>query len=282
VAVLLSLFAAIAYGASDFVAGSSSRRADSFAVALVTQTGGLVVSLLALLAAPVLGLIGSPNLPALGWGAVSGVGAAVGTLGLYRGLGRGRMSVVAPVSGLLAAVLPAVLAVATGEHLSLLTGAGVLVGIVAVGLVSAVPGSAADARRPSGLVDGAVAGVGFAVLFVALDRAGDGAGLWPNVSSSASSLVVIGLVVLLRRGPVRLPRRTVPPLLGAGGLASLALVAFLVATGRGGLAVAAVLTSLYPGATVLLAVLVLRERMSRLQQVGLALAAVAVVAVTLG
>lgn len=280
--VLLSLFAALAYGASDFVAGLFSRRTDPFAVALVTQAGGLVALLVALPVVAALGIDGPPTAPAVGWGAAAGVGAAVGTLALYRGLGRGRMSVVAPVSGLGSAVLPAVVGVLAGEHLSLLTAAGVLVGVVAVGLVSSAPGGSADAGRPSGLVDGILAGFGFAELFIALDRAGGAAGVWPLISSSVTGLAVIGVVVLVRRTRVRMPGRIALSLLGAGALASCALGAFLVATSHGALAVASVLTALYPGATVLLAVLVLREHTGRVQLVGLLLAAVAVVAVTLG
>lgn len=285
--VLLSLFAALAYGASDFVAGLFSRRTDPFVVALVTQAGGLLALLAALPVVAALGLGGRPSGPALGWGAAAGVGAAVGTLALYRGLGSGRMSVVAPVSGLGSAVLPAIVGVLAGEHLSRLTGAGVLVGVVAVGLVSSTPDGPADAARPSGLLDGVVAGVGFAELFIALDEAGGAAGIWPLIASSATGLVVIGLVVigvvvLARRTRVELAGRVVLPVLGAGMLASGALVAFLAATSHGTLAVASVLTALYPGATVLLAVLVLREHTGRVQLVGLLLAAVAVVAVTLG
>lgn len=280
--VLLSLFAALAYGASDFVAGLFSRRTHPFAVAVVTQGGGLLALLVALPVVAALGHGGRPSVPAVGWGAAAGVGAAVGTLALYRGLGRGRMSVVAPVSGLGAAVLPALAGVLTGDHLSPLSAGGVLVGVVAVGLVSSASGSPADTARPSGLGDGIWAGVGFAELFIALDRAGAAGGMWTLIASSGTGLLVVAAVVLVRRVGVRMPGRTALSLLGAGALASVALGAFLIATSHGALAIASVLTALYPGATVLLAVLVLRERTGRVQLVGLLLAALAVVAVTLG
>lgn len=299
-AVLLSLAAAIAYGISDFVAGLLSRRLPAAAVAVWTQTGSLAALAAAVLAGWLAGIgsfTAAPRAAALAWGVLSGVGAAGGTLALYRGLGRGQMNVVAPVSALGAAVLPAVLGVLTGERLRLLPGLGVVVGVLAVGLVSTVPG-ATGPRLPSAVLDGLAAGAGFALLFVGLARAGTASGAWPLLTGQAVSLLILlGYRLAYGRTRALTPRPAVGHPLdgrrrlagrdrlgaaGAGALAGAAVAAFLVATRHGPLVIIAVLTSLYPAATVVLAAVLLGERASRWQFGGLLLAVAAVAAISAG
>src|ERR1700709_1678019 len=131
-ASLLALLAAAAFGTSDFLAGLSSRRLSAPTVTGIAQTLRLLTAALAVL---VYGGDG-PRTVVLLWGAASGFGNVVGTLALYQGLAVGRMSVVATLSGLLAAVIPAIVGIALGDGLGALTALGILIAIPAIGLVS--------------------------------------------------------------------------------------------------------------------------------------------------
>ncbi len=273
----LGLAAAALYGVSDFVGGMAARRLHFLWVSLVSQGVAAVIvwSSLPWTAS-------APSAEALLWGAVSGIGTATGTLALYRGLARGQMAVAGPLSAVGSAVLPAAVGFALGDRLEPVAVAGVLLALPALWLVARQP-DASDAPVREGVVDGLLAGVGFGVLFIALDRAGDASGLWPVASGEVSSLVVLAVAyVVLRPAWVRVGR---PPLLlaaVAGLLAVVANIAFYYATHAGLLTVAAVLTSLYPAVTVLLAAVVLHERPDRIQLVGLALCACAVTAIVAG
>lgn len=277
-AVLLALAGALSYGLSDFIGGLVSRRTAAWPVAFLACTGALLGSLV--LAAT---HAGRPAGVDFAWAALAGLGSGVGSGFLYRGLAAGRMGVVAPVSAVGAAVLPVVVGVAGGERPGALVWLGILVALPAIWLVSREE-TAPHAPRggPSGLLDGVLAGIGFGVLFAALGQVPASAGYWPLAVTQVASMVgLVAVATALReRWVPRDPRSwwgLVP-----GLLASLAVVCFLLATERGLLTVSAVLTSLYPAATVLLAVLVLHERIHRPQAVGLGLCAAAVVCVALG
>lgn len=292
ITVLLGLLAAVTYGASDFLGGRAATRAPVIRVGVVMQATSLVLIVpVAFLVSPTPQL-GAGFGSALGWGAVSGLGGALGTLALYRGLSRARIAVVAPLSGVIAAALPVAGALLTGERPSILTSVGAVIGLPAVWLIAgggAADPAAAAVRRPSGVVDGLIAGLGFGLLFFALDRAGGDHGLWPVVTGQGSALMImtIALAVTFGRGRTSGVRPGPagswwPWAAAAGVLAIVANGSFFLATTGGLLTVAAVLTSLYPAATVALARLVLDERIARRQGLGLALAAAAVVLITLG
>lgn len=276
---VLALLAALAYGSSDFAAGVAARRVAAVPVAVVSQTVGLLVIVAAVLIYPGAG----PSAGALTWGAISGVGVGVGTLALYQGLSVGAMSVVAPVSAVLAAALPAVVGLLGGETLPVSGLIGLVVGVVAIGLVSATsspgPTSGSGAsRRPWGAIGfGTLSGAGFALLFIALDRAGTHTGAWPILPSQAVALALtMALAVMRGHRPTRSWRPAVPLALFTGISGAAATLLFLIATGTGKLAVVAVITALYPAATVILARLLLAERWTRLQIVGLLAAAAAI------
>ncbi len=222
----------------------------------------------------------SPTASALAWGALAGVGSGVGTLALYRGLTVGRMSVVAPLSAVLTAALPAVVGVATGDSLSPLRVAGLLLAFPAIALVSRQASGSATARE-SGVWEGLVAGAGFAVLFIALARAGTSSGAWPLVPAQAvavAAVVVMGLTLGNPRGTWR-AAWWMAVLTGIGG--GCANLLYLAATGVGQLSVVAVVTALYPAVTIVLARALLDERWARLQALGLGLCGVAVVMISL-
>jgi uncharacterized membrane protein len=276
VAILLALLSALSYGTGDFTAGLASRRVPAGLVTAVAQTIGLLAALLAVALFAGVG----PRASALGWGALSGVGSAVGTLALYRGLGTSRMTVVATLSGVLTAVIPVIAGVALGNTLSVVAAVGIVIAVPAILLVSWQPGST-DAN---GVLYGTLAGLGFAFLFIALDRAGTRSGAWPLVPGQFVSVVLLAPLALraLRR-PERSSGRTAVLLMVATGvLSATANLLFLAATGHGQLAIVAVLSAFYPAVTVLLARAFLAEHWTRSQVIGLLASALAVVLVSVG
>lgn len=276
-ASLLALLAAASFGTSDFMAGLASRRLSAVTVTGIAQTLGLATAAVAVL---IYGGDG-PNTDVILWGAASGLGNVGGTLALYQGLAVGRMSVVATLSGLIAAVIPAIVGLVLGDGFSTLTALGIVVAIPAIALVSWHPGPAGGGG--SGARWGILAGLGFALLFIALDQAGTDSGAWPLLAGEAVCVAVVApWAASSLPAAVRSMRRPVLVAVAAGFLAAIANLLFLAATGRGELAVVAVLTSLYPGFTVILARIVLSERWSRLQAFGLLAAMVAVVLVSVG
>jgi drug/metabolite transporter (DMT)-like permease len=279
VTVLLSLLAAASYGFGDFNGGIFSKRGGPWAVSLVAQLSG---TLLVLVVALVDG--GDPTRSDLAWALVAGLGNGFGTAFLYRGLASGRMGVVAPVSGVGAVVVPVAVAVATGEQPGLAVWVGVVLALPAIWLVSLEPVSALDdpAAGGSGLLDGILAGLGFGALFAALAQIPEEAGFLPlALNQLVAAAAIVAVAASLRQD--WLPRNRWA-LGGAisGALGALATGLFQVATQQGYLSVAAVITSLYPAFTVLLASLVLREPVHRAQALGLALCAAAVSLVALG
>jgi drug/metabolite transporter (DMT)-like permease len=307
VVTILALAAAVLYGTADFLGGVASRRARVFAVlALTVPAGALVVVLVALLGDPagLGGLLGhgGPGTPAsawgwsaAGWAAASGVCGTAGLVAFYAGFAAAPISVVAPVAALVSAVLPVSVAIAGGER----PGAGVVAGglfcLVAIVLVSAQP--AQHEKRGEGkkgghrlvasgrllaLGYGVAAGVGFGLFFLFLKNAGQSGVLWPvAVSRSAGTVVALGIALATRTRPW--PRgggAVVGIALVSGAIDAAANVCYVLATRAGLFGLAVVITSLYPGMTVLLARLVLGERMRWVQRTGLLLAAVGVVLVT--
>jgi drug/metabolite transporter (DMT)-like permease len=309
--ILLGLTAALLYGASDFGGGLLSRRLGPVRVNL---TGSAAATALAW---AVLLLSGGPgpSVRAIAWGLASGLGGGAGTLILYRGLARGQMSVVGPVSAVGAAAVPVLAGVALGERPSPLSVAGVLFALPAIALVATSGGAARGVGRTA-LADGLAAGLAFGVMFTGLAQAGQHAGLWPVAAEQSSSLLLVLVLAVksgtpLRTGLRRAGRSTAGVRragvsrvglsragLGHADLDSAALrsIANAVLVGIGGmtatllfflanrfsmLATTAVLVSLYPGVTVLLARAVLGERFSGAQRAGLGLCALAVVVIAL-
>jgi uncharacterized membrane protein len=269
--IVLGLAAALLYGGSDFGGGLVSRRLGWLPVNLVATLAAVVL----VWAAAVLFPGPGANFAAVAWGAAGGLGGGGGTLVLYRGLARGQMSVVGPVSAVGAAVLPVVVGVVLGDRPGVLGAAGVLVALPAIALVAA--NGAMKVSRQA-LADGLTAGTAFGFLFVALARAGAD-GLWPVVAEQTMSLVVVLVTIAVVRTPVRMTARDAvgPVLVGASGVAATLL--YFAATQRGMLSTVAILTSLYPGVTVLLARVIGHERFAPAQRIGLGLCAVAVLAI---
>jgi len=277
VAVLLALSSALVYGAADFCGGLASRRATAFIVVALSQAAGLI-ALLALL--PVVG--GSPTRVDLAWGAAAGLAGAGGLVLFYRALAVGVMSVVAPVTALTAAAVPVLGGLALGERLAPWAATGIVLALVAVVLVAAEGGlPTLHAARSAGLLPALAAGVGFGVFFVLLHGTQPESTLWPLVAARSVSAVLVVVLALAARASLRIPGRTSVLVVLAGVLDMAANALFLVATQQGQLAITGVLASLYPVSTVVLAQVVLHERLMRVQLAGLAAAAVAVVLISL-
>jgi drug/metabolite transporter (DMT)-like permease len=285
VVVLLALSSAMLYGVGEFVGGAASRRTSASSVLLVALPVGLV---LLVLAATVTG--GELAVPALSWGYASGVAGGVGLLSFYRAMAKGPMSIVSPLSSLVAAVLPVGIGLLLGERLTPFGLGGVALCLTAIALAT-MTGPSSDLaasrdrarwRMDSGALLAMVSGAGFGLFFVLLREAGGMAGMWPLVASRAANLTLV-LVVMLTVGSTR---RLVFGTVGTVVLAvtmsvcdTAANALYFFAARAGQLSVAAVITSLYPVMTVVLAQLLYRERLGPVQRFGLVLAAVGVVLV---
>jgi drug/metabolite transporter (DMT)-like permease len=291
--IVFALAAAVLYGSADFLGGAASRRSRALSVAALSVPAGAVVMLLAAVVA------GGP-LPSagLGWAVAAGAFGAIGLMAFYTGLAVGPMSVVAPVSALVSTVLPVGVAVASGEDLGVRVYAGVATCLLAIVLVSLERGSWPGRKAPRsaqersmrhhaalrGVGYGVVCGALFGIFFVFLRYAGSSGVFWPvGIARLANCAVVLTVAVLARARPVgrEAGGRVLAAAIFSGVLDASANLFYVLATRAGLFGVAIVLTSLYPGITVLLARVVLRERMHAVQRIGLLLAAVGVILVTM-
>lgn len=277
---IFALAAAILYGTADFLGGAASRRTSVLAVLSVTAPVGLAVAVIAALAA------GGPiRLAGFWWGFAGGAAGGLGLIAFYAGLAAGPMSVVAPVSALVSTVLPVGVAVAQGERPGPAVVAGAAICLVAITLVSMEGSRSKPGRRAPvrGLGYGLAAGLGFGLFFLFLRDAGTSGVLWPVAESRLAGLVIAAAAVAatrtrpLWRGT---DRRGFTMALASGLLDATANACYVLATRAGLFGLAVVITSLYPGITVLLARLTLGERMRPVQRAGLALAAAGVILIT--
>jgi drug/metabolite transporter (DMT)-like permease len=283
-AILLALGTAVVYGTADFLGGLAARRLRALLVVGWSQLAGWVlVVVLALLVG------GSATAADLAWGAAAG---AVGTTGLtvfYRALARGSMSVVAPVTAVCAAAVPVVAGLAGGDAVGPTALAGIALALPAVGLVASEPGAGPRRRRPratGSIASALLAGTAFGAMFVLLHRTSPGSGFWPLVASRGASALLVAVLLLarprLRRPSLLVPRAALPIVLGAGVADMTANVLYLLAVRQGELAIVGLLSSLYPVSTVVLAAVVLRERLSRVQLTGVGCCVVAVALIAWG
>ena len=277
-AVILALTSAAVYGAADFLGGLASRKTSVFGVVALSQVVGLA-ALLALL--PWLG--GPVDGADLAWGAAAGLAGAAGLVLFFRTLARGVMSVIAPVTAVTAAAVPVLVGLLGGDRIRVGAALGIALALVAVVLVSAEGGlSALRAARATSLAPALAAGTAFGLFFVMLDRTSEEAGLTTLVAARLASLALAVVLALVTRQSLRVNRASLPlvAVSGVGDMTANAL--FLLATQADGqLAITGVLASLYPVSTVVLAQLLLRERLAGAQVAGLGTAAAAVVLISL-
>ena len=267
--VQFALPAAVSFGVADFAGGLATRRScGTLAVITFGQFAGAAVLLPALMLVP-----GRPSVAAAGAGALAGLAGSVGLVWYFRGLARGPMGVVAPLSALTGAGLPLVVGVTAGESTGPVTVCGVAVALLAIVLATA--GSRHDRAATSGVLLGIGSGVGFGVFFVALNATPPDSGLWPLLAAKVASVAVFGSLMLARRTSIDATWTRCGLIVLSGTADMVANVLFLLATRAGALSVSAVLVSLYPVVVVVLARFVLRERLTWLQATGVALAVTA-------
>jgi uncharacterized membrane protein len=270
VALLLALCSAIAYGVSDFVGGVLTRRASVWAVAATSQGVAALITSCAAAARP-----GTLDLAAQAWGVPAGLGGAAGYLLIYQGLASGRMTVVAPLSAITAAAIPVIAGLATGERPAALSLIGVGLAVPAIWLITGSGRALGQASRRD-LAFGLGAGLAFGVQFSSLGQVPGSAGLLPLAVGQLISAFCIVLAATAVSAPW-IPRTRHAGLGAAAGLlAGVATICFQLAVQVGMLSIGGAVASLYPAFTVLLAAVVLRERIQGAQGIGLGVAAAAI------
>jgi len=274
--IVLSLLSALFYGLGDFSGGFATRRNSVVTVVTVSQIGGVLMALIFALVdgAPF------PGMADVAWAALAGLLGLLGILMLYRGLSRGIVAIVSPVSALISALLPALTGLALGERPSAFALAGALLCFPALLLLSWERSGAGDrARRLDSLFHGLVAGLGFGAFFVALSRTGHGTGIWPAFIAKSASLVVLLALIAVSRRSLSLARGTRMPAIAAGLSDMGANILFLLASRIGLLSIVSVVSSLFPAPTVVLARVFLKQKIppARVAGLGLAIAGVALI-----
>jgi drug/metabolite transporter (DMT)-like permease len=276
VTVILGLLAAALYGLGDFSGGFASRAHNSVTILLYAYPVGAVLMAVMLPLFP-----GTMSWHVLVFGTLGGLAGLLGVSVMYQLMVTAPMNVISPVTAVLATIVPVVVGVVIGERPAVAAWLGIALGMLAVALVSRTTEDHPHGRIGARVLAlAALAGVGFGFYFVFLARAGHDSGLWPLLISRIASAVVIVPLALARGSFVRVRGRTLAWALLAGTCDALANLFFLLSARAGLLSLASVLTSLYPAMTVLLAMVLLHEHASRVQRAGLALAAAAVVLIT--
>ncbi len=253
-----------------------SRRAPLLGVVALTQ----IVGMFAALAVAIARHEPLPQGPDLFWSMATGVVGVVGITSLYRGLAVGRMGVVAPTTGVVGAVIPVVVGFATEGLPPASAILGIAVALVAVVLVTRAPGH--DDGRPSGVRWALVAGLAIGAFNVFVGQISPAGAFGPLVVIRLVQTAIMAVVIVAWRQPYRMESSIVPKVVAIGLLDMAGNATYILATQTGQLAIAAVLSSLYPVMTVVLAVTVLRERITRSHLVGIALTALAIALITAG
>jgi len=277
--ILLGLAAAVLYGGGDFIGGLATRKAHVLTVLMLVETAGASAALIAAAISP-----GAVSMAGLAWGFSAGVVGGLGLIIFYVGLATGPMSVVAPVSGLVSTVLPVAVALAWGERPGAGVYAGALLCLVAIVLASSAGDgdtSRESGRRPGRAIGyGVASGTAFGLFFLLIRNAGQSGAVWPVAAGRIGELVaVLSTAAVLRRGLSGrgLDVRLLLAAAFAGVIDVVANICYVAATRTGMFGLAVVMASLYPGVTVLLARVVLGERLRWVQRAGLAIATLGVV-----
>lgn len=290
IAVLFAVLSGLSWGASDFSGALATKEANAALVTIFVQ----MISLLSLIA--IIVALGSGSLvwSDMAWGAGGGVAGSVGLVTFYLALARGPMSVAASVTALVSSLLPVAVGLGLGEIPARLQLVGVALAIpatllVSVGSLSLVATPLSPRDRVAGRTGAGttrmlsiIAGVGFGLFYIALSRTSDEGGLYPLLGARFASIPMLAIVLTATKAWAFPPRARWPHLVIAGVLDCAANSFYLFALETGSFTWVAAISSLYPVSTVLLARLVLGERMKPLQIGGLGLAGLALLFVSIG
>lgn len=278
VAVLLALGSGVAWGVSDFLGGFLSRRVALVTVLLITQAVGLGLML------PLAMLHAAPDLdvPTVGFAVAGSISGLIGIAALYRGMGVGAVSIVAPISAT-GAALPVLFGLLRGERATPLQSVGIVLALVGIVLASRAAPEPHSTSRPllaRGVGLAIVAALGFGGFFVLLHEASVRDVLWATVVQRLTGLCILVVATLVVRPSLAVGWSRMPSLLLVGALDTGANVLYAYASTLGLVSLAAVLASLFPVTTVILAWIVLKERLSASQGTGVvcALTGVALIA----
>lgn len=268
--VFWGLGSALTWGIGDFCGGLATRRTSVWTVVLYSQAVGMVLLFLLVLA------FGEamPRTTDLAWGAAAGLAGIMGLTALYQAMALGQMALVAPLTALIALSIPVLIGILTAGWPASATLIGFVLAALSVMLISYAPQRRATAGS---LWIALVAGCGFGGFFVLIAQTQDAAVFWPLAAARATSVVALGLLMRLqRRSALPTSRQAILPIILAGVFDAGGNACFVLAEQAGRLDIASTLSSLYPVSTVLLALLLLRERISLLQGVGVLLALLAI------
>lgn len=267
----LALGGAVCYGLADFSGGFASRRLPPWAVTFWSQSIGVPALVVGLLVLPATEVTAAD----IGWGAFAGVGGVVGLGLLYRSLAEGTMAIVSPVTAATTAVIPVIVDLLSGGSLSVVAGIGVILAVLAIATIARERSERRISPRLLGMA--LAAGVGFATFFIAISQTAEASGFWPLVGARAVTIPIGFVLHRVLERPVRPDRSGMRWVATAGLLDMGANLLLAVALQRGPLGVVSVLSSLYPAFTALAAVVLVGERLNRVQLLGVAAAMVAVV-----
>jgi drug/metabolite transporter (DMT)-like permease len=273
-AILFGVSSAACWGAGDFSGGLATKRSNVYRVAIISQVVGLIclVFLSLLLEERV------PTLENLLWGVIAGFSGSIGLISLYRGLAQGRMGVVAPISAIVTILVPMIIGFILEGIPKILQLVGFGLALISVYLVSKPEGEAQIPKNE--LYQAVLAGLGFSFFLIFIDRIDEGV-FWPLVSARIASLVLLLIISLFLR-QMKMPEMNQIPLISLAGIFDVGgNVFFALAAQAGRLDIAAVLSSLYPAGTVILAWLILKEKMLNWQMLGIILALIAILFITL-
>ena len=273
--IVLALAASLSWGIADYFGPLQSRRIGIWPVLFWSQVGGLTMLLI-----PTLAQLQLPNRSGLLWAVPAAASATVGLASYYRGMSVGAMSVVAPITGASAAI-PVAYGLALGDKTTLIGLIGLIVAIVGIVLVSTEHESGVR-RVAAGAGFALLAALGFGLYFPPMHAAGRAGFWWAATIYRLAAVGFIFLVIKARKANLSLRPRDFPIVAAIGCGDSLGVLLFAAASGHGLVSVTSVLASLYPVVTIGLAAFLLRERLGRLQRVGILLAVSGAALVSVG
>jgi len=278
VAVIFALLTAIVYGVADYSGGRASRTASSASVTFVGQSLSFVILIVVAIA------LGDPiaSTHDLLLSAGAGVAGSLGLLAFYRALASGQMTVVAPITALVGTVIPVVWGLVNGERPGGVAYVGMAAAVLAVALVTNAFGLHAAKISLQLVLLAAFGGACFASIFIAFDYTSRDAGVWPLLALRVVSVPLIFCVVVFTRKPMKLSGPSLRFALVSGVLDSGANWLYLLAAREGLLSIVAVVTSLYPVSTLLLATSLDKEKLHKTQWVGIVFVVIALVLVSAG